>query len=189
MKHSKTLFFSFFFTLIFTSEAYCLDIWQKYSKLSALSSNFSQEKEMKGLGVKLKSQGSMSFKKPDFFEWNVKSPKSFGFVFKNNGIELLENGKVVKSADTTKFDPKMLNAISHLKAWLTLDQKFIESHYEIKKLAGNLYEFTPIGEMKIFKSIKIETHDKYPIKKIQLIELSNDQINIEFTDTKMTYEN
>lgn len=189
MKQSRTLLLLAFLIGLFPLEGFSLDIWQKYSKLSQLSTHFSQEKELKGLGVKLKSQGTMQFKKPDFFEWKVSSPKALAFIFRGDSIELLENNKVVKSVDSTKFDPKMLNAITHLKAWLTIDQKFIEANYSITQLAKNLYEFTPIGTNKIFKSIKIETGEKYPIKKIHMVELSDDSIEIEFSQTKLSYEN
>ncbi|MBA2403950.1 MAG: outer membrane lipoprotein carrier protein LolA [Bdellovibrionales bacterium] len=189
MKQSKTLLLFAFLIGLFPNAALALDIFQKYTKLSQLSTNFSQVKELKGLGVKLKSQGDMQFKKPDFFQWKVTSPKSFSFIFRGDSIELLENDKVVKSADATTFDPKMLNAISHLKAWLTIDQKFIEANYAIKQLSKNLYEFIPLGKNKIFKSIQVETGEKYPIKRISLTELSDDSIDIEFTQTKLTYEN
>lgn len=189
MKQSKTLLLFAFLMGLLPGQGFAFDIFQKYAKLSQLSTHFSQVKELKGLGVKLKSQGEMQFSKPDFFEWKVSQPKSFAFIFRGTGIELLENGKIVKSADSSKFDPKMLNAISHLKAWLTLDQKFIEANYEIKKLSEQLYEFTPVGDNKIFKSIKIEMGDKYPIKKITMVELSDDLMEIEFSKTKMTYEN
>jgi outer membrane lipoprotein-sorting protein len=189
MKQSKTLLLLAFLIGLFPLEGYSLDIWQKYSKLSQLSTNFSQEKEIKGLGVKLKSQGTMQFQKPDFFEWKITTPKPLAFIFRGTSIELLENDKIVKSVDSSKFDPKMLNAITHLKAWLTIDQKFIEANYAIKQLAPNLYEFTPIGDNKIFKTIKIETGEKYPIKKIHMVEMSDDLIEIEFSQTKLKYEN
>lgn len=188
MKHRNALWITLFITIFFSSSAFSQKIWDKYSKLSSLSADFKQIKEVKSLGVTLKSEGSLNFQKPDFFEWQVKKPRSFGFVFRKGSIELWENGKISKSADSSKMDAKMLNAISHLKAWLTLDQKFIESHYSIKELSKNRYEFRPIGELKIFKSITIETHEKYPIKKIQMLEMSDDVIDIEFFGTKMTYE-
>lgn len=178
-------------TLIFAlnlAQASTADLFQKYSKLSALTSQFAQVKEVKSLGVKLNSKGTLSFKKPDYFEWKVTSPKSFGFVFNKGGIEFWENGKMTRSADTSKMDSKMLNAVSHLKAWLTMDQKFIETHYAVKQINASTYEFTPVGDLKIFKKIEVETHEKYPIKKITMYEMSDDLITITFTDTKLTYE-
>lgn len=154
-----------------------------------MSSHFLQEKELKGLGIKLKSHGTLQFKKPDFFEWKVTSPKSVRFIFKGDSIELFENDKLVKISDSTKLDSKVLNAITHLKAWLTIDEKFIDANYKIKQQSKNVYEFTPTGNNKIFKSITVETGEKYPIQKIFLVELSDDLINLEFTRTKLTYEN
>ncbi len=74
MKQSKTLLLFAFLIGLFPNAALALDIFQKYTKLSQLSTNFSQVKELKGLGVKLKSQGDMQFKKPVFFQWKVTSP-------------------------------------------------------------------------------------------------------------------
>ncbi len=181
-----------FFTLItvflLMENAFSLEIWQKYSKLSELSAHFSQTKELKSIGVELKSQGNLRFKRPDFFEWAVTSPKNFVFSFKDNQIILMEDGKVIKSADSAKLDQKMLTAISHLKAWLMIDKKFIEENYDIKNTKANIYEFTPKSEVKMFKHIQIETGKDAPIKKIALTEISNDVIVIEFSQTKMTYE-
>lgn len=168
--------------------AFSLEIWQKYSKLSELSAHFSQIKELKSIGVELKSQGNLRFKRPNFFEWEVTNPKKFVFSFKDDQIILKENGKVVKSTDSAKLDQKMLAAISHLKAWLMIDQKFIEANYEIRNIKPNIYEFTPKSESKMFKLIQIETGKDYPIKKISLTEISDDVVVIEFSQTKMIYE-
>jgi outer membrane lipoprotein-sorting protein len=189
MKHSRIITFFFLISLVISSPASGMEIWDKYSKLKSLSANFKQQKEIKSLGMTLNSHGSLKFNKPDFFEWKVTSPKSFGFIFEKDGIKMLENGQVMRSADATKMDGKMLNAISHLKAWLTMDQKFIQEHYSVKKLSNTEYEFAPLKDPKIFKTIKVITDGKVPVKKIHMVEMSDDVINIEFTDTKMTYEN
>ncbi|MBY0413894.1 MAG: outer membrane lipoprotein carrier protein LolA [Bdellovibrionales bacterium] len=173
---------------IFSSSAYSLDIWKKYSKLKTLTADFSQTKELKSIGVKLKSKGSMNFNRPDYFEWQVNEPKNFVFIFKKDIITLLEDGKVLRTADSANFDKKMLDAISHLKAWLMIDQKFIGEHYEINKLSNDRYEFAPKGQTKMFKNITIDLGTTYPIKKIILQEFSGDTIEIEFSKTKLTYE-
>ncbi len=182
--------FSFLFLTFFTlsSPVSAQDLWKKYSKLSGLTARFEQTKDVKSLGVKLKSAGTIAFKKPDYFEWQVVAPKNFGFIFKSGQIEFWENGKIVRSADTSKMDGKMLTAISHLKAWLTMDQAFIKSHYDFKKTGPKTYIFTPNGTLKIFNSILLTAGDTYPVKSIELLELSQDVITIEFSQTKMTYE-
>lgn len=169
--------------------SHSMDIWQKYSKLSKLSAEFSQTKELKNIGVTLKSKGTISFKRPDYFEWTVLKPKNFVFLFKDNTITLMEEGKFLKNTDSANFDKKMLEAINHLKAWMMIDQKFIEANYDIKNVSKNIYEFTPKGDLKLFKNILIEMGKDYPIKKISLTEYSNDVMVIEFTKTKLTYEN
>jgi outer membrane lipoprotein-sorting protein len=188
MKHSKTLLLTCAFFSLLSTPGFSQTLWDKYAKLSSLRANFKQEKEVKSLGMKLHSSGSLSFKKPDLFERKVLQTNPFGFVFKSDQIELWENGKLVKSVDSSKMDTKMLNAITHLKAWLTMDQKFVETHYSMKKLSESKYEFTPKGKTQIFKTITIETDTKSPIKRIQLVELSDDLINIEFSGTKLQYE-
>lgn len=191
MTHRK---FELYFILLLvcflnTSTANALDIWQKYSKLKTLTSDFTQTKELKSIGVSLKSKGSLSFDRPNSFVWKVTEPKNFVFSYKDDAISIMENGKVLKNANSANFDKKMLEAITHLKAWMMIDQKFIEEHYNIKKLSETLYEFTPKEAVKMFKSIVIELGSNYPIKKISLTEVTNDVINIEFSKTKMTYEN
>jgi outer membrane lipoprotein-sorting protein len=183
--------FSIFFLCLIClipSLGFPLDIWQKYAKLKKLSANFSQTKELKNIGVTLKSSGTIHFERPNLFEWKVESPKNFVFQFKDDNISLMEDGKVIKNADTAKFDKKMLDAISHLKAWMMIDQKFIEDNYMIRPISSTVYEFTPKLEAKMFKSILIELGKDAPIKKISLTEISNDLIVIEFSKSKLTYE-
>jgi outer membrane lipoprotein carrier protein len=189
MTHRKFALFIFIFCSLMPGISNALDIWQKYSKLKTLTSDFNQTKELKSIGVTLKSKGSLSFDRPNSFVWKVTEPKNFVFTYKDNAISIMEDGKVLKNADSANFDKKMLEAITHLKAWMMIDQKFIEEHYNIKKLSDVLYEFTPKQDVKMFKNIVIELGNNYPIKKISLMEVTNDMIVIEFSKTKMTYEN
>jgi outer membrane lipoprotein-sorting protein len=189
MTHQKLPTLILVLLCLFPGMASSLDIWQKYSKLNKLSADFTQTKEIKSVGVTLKSKGSLRFERPGFFEWTVISPKNFVFIFKDNNISLVEDGKILKSADSAKFDKKLLEAITHLKAWMMIDQKFIEENYSIKNISTDSYEFIPKSDVKMFKSIQIELGKNYPIKKISLKEISNDVIVIEFSKTKMSYEN
>lgn len=187
-RRNLSILFLFILCLL-PGQVFPLDIWQKYAKLKKLSANFSQTKELKNIGVTLKSSGTLNFERPNLFEWKVESPKKLVFQFKDNNISLMEDGKLMKNTDTAKFDKKMLDAISHLKAWMMIDQKFIEENYTIKNISSDIYEFTPKLSAKMFKSILVELGKDAPIKKISLTEISNDIIVIEFAKTKMTYEN
>jgi outer membrane lipoprotein carrier protein len=189
MTHRKSVLFILIVCGVIPEVSNALDIWQKYTKLKTLSAEFTQSKELKSIGVNLKSKGTLSFDRPNYFEWKVIEPKNFVFMYKNASITLMEAGKVLKSADSANFDKKMLDAITHLKAWMMIDQKFIEENYNIQKITAETYEFTPKDKVKMFKSILIEMGKNYPIKKISLTEATNDVIVIEFTKTKMTYEN
>ena len=55
-----------------------------------------RQKNLKSVGVTLKSSGVIHFERPDYFEWQVQNPRNFSFIFKDNNISILEDGKVVK---------------------------------------------------------------------------------------------
>lgn len=171
-----------------TTPVFALEMWSKFSHVKTLSAKFKQQKTVKSLEMTLNSRGSILLKKPDFFEWNVVDPRSFSFIFNKDQMEIKENGKVVRSIDSTKMDEKLLVSITHLRGWLTLDEKFIQSHYSVKKISQYRYEFSPLAEKKIFQSILVTTAEAVPIKRIQMTELSGDIIDIEFFDTKMSNE-
>ncbi len=186
MKHSKALFFFLFFAMNFSVKAG--EIWSKYSKISTLNANFRQEKVLKSMGIRLSSEGSLHFKKPDFFEWTVTKPRPVKLVYKKGSFEVWENGVLKTNAGEGSMDARTIRAISHLRAWLTLDEAFIHKNYEMKKTGPENYEFTPKGSDLFFKRITVQLGKNVPLERMTLVEMSDDEIQIVFSGTRLTYE-
>ena len=174
-----------FIALSYTFPVFSLEIWNKYGDIQNLTAQFKQKKIIKSLEMTLFSEGSLTLKRPDFFEWNIVTPSLFTFTFSKDKIEIKEGQKISKTFHKNQMDDKILESIFHLKGWLMLDETFIKSHYSIKQLSPLQYEFTPLGEKKIFKNIVLTTDKNIPITQIKIIEFSDDVINIEFFNTKI----
>lgn len=186
MKQSNTCLLSLFITLTCLNAQAAIP-WKKYEKLQTLQASFQQTKRVKDLDLTLKSSGTIDFRRPDYFAWRVLAPRAVAMIFKADAIEFWENDVQVKGISVSQLDGKMLTAITHLKAWLTLDRAFIETHYAIRELSATSFELTPKGETKFFKKINLVTGASHPIKSIEFVELSDDSMALEFSKNQVTY--
>src|SRR5690606_23170396 len=114
------------------------------------------------------SKGRFSFRRPDHLEWEVLSPAKSKMVFDQGKVEIYEGEKLKSSFKSGSVDQRALGAIQHLKAWLTLDRDFIAKNYTVSELSKNTFLFTPQGESRPFKSIKVLVGKNAHIERLEL---------------------
>ena len=156
---------------------------KSYENVAHLEAAFHQKKILKDLDMNLKSEGKLSFTRPDQVTWEILKPSPLKVELNSQEIRL-QNGKDVQ---TIKAGGPQTQSLQGLVTWLKLDANEIYKEDQVLEVGPRHYIFKPRKpEQSPFASLDLTLSAKGYLQKFILHENSGDLLEIEFDSPKIT---
>jgi len=158
----------------------------KYQTLKTVHAEFEQIKTIKEFGIQITSTGVLTIKKPNYFQWEVRSPSALVFTVNDNHIKIIttqHNGqRITTEYNTQSLEKASLNTgIENLVDLVNLNIESLRSKYSFCK-NSDIFFLTPRQtNSDFFKNIKFKLHNNNFMSKIEIEEHSGDTIKISFS--------
>ncbi|MCX6250627.1 MAG: outer membrane lipoprotein carrier protein LolA [Bacteroidetes bacterium] len=158
-------------------------------KITTISSNFIQEKNLSVLSEKIISKGHFYFKKEKNLRWEYLQPFSYLIIFRNDKILIQDESK---KATLDVNSNKMFGEINRImigcvQGTLLADEKNFKSQY-FENNTNFLVKVFPLmpGLKELLKEIWIYfSKSDYTVTRLEMHESSGDYTMIDFTDKKV----
>ena len=156
-----------------------------YRGISVLKVSFKEVKTLQNLSLKLYSEGNLTVKPPDRVIWEVTKPSPLKVSLEQKAVEIVSGTGTAKQTQSFSMQDgggeKGAQALAHLAAWLKLDADALSEQYQIFALEKDTFEFQPKKQdSSPFKSITMKMGPSGHLQRLQLLEISNDTIRIDF---------
>lgn len=164
------------------------NVLDKAQKLTHISGNFIQTKEMPSLKQPLKTQGQFDYNKPPILNWVIKTPISSHLQLTPRGSwRISENGKKDRVRGFSQSFHKTL-----LKMF-DIDQEKLEKDFELSYQSNpefNTLELTPKSSFTKSALLKIEIQFKaHQLSEVILHHRQEGQLTrVKFDDLKETFD-
>jgi outer membrane lipoprotein-sorting protein len=154
-----------------------------YSSIRALEADFRQVKNLREMGMQMKSEGRLTLRRPDSVIWEVTKPARVKVELTSAGIRITSGEgttATVQSFSAAQM-PKDGDALGlhDLVAWLRLDAHALSEQYTITRTTTDHFIFAPkkIGP---FKTMEMDLSGAGQLTKLVLNESSGDQMTLQF---------
>lgn len=163
------------------------------SRFERLSGNFQQVKFLRELDVKIQTSGQFQINRSDsensVVHWNLERPKKSQICIDREGLVIDSMNGSVSSKRRLNFSEVGQEAgdqIVSLTKLITMDFRVAEKDFRIEK-KGKTFILKP-NESKgaFFESAKLELTPEGYLKNIEIKEKSQDEIQIQFSDFKVS---
>jgi outer membrane lipoprotein-sorting protein len=159
-----------------------------YATLGSLEADFHQVKDLRELGMQMKSEGRLTLRRPDSVIWEVTKPARVRVELGSAGVRITSGDGQAASVQTFSADqmPKDRDASSlhDLVAWLKLDAHVLAAQYTITKTTGDHFVFTP-KKSGPFKTMEMDLSRAGHLEKLILNETSGDRMTLTFGRPRM----
>lgn len=174
------------------TEAQLAEHLRLYSTIKTLEADFHQVKDLRELGMQMKSEGRLTLRRPDAVTWEVRKPARVKVELDPNGMRITSGeGKTatVQTFSTAQMGASMsgdkdASSLRDLVAWLKLDAHALAEQYAIATTGGNRFFFTPKKPGPI-ASMEMELAKAGHLSKLVLNESSGDRMTLEFSRPKI----
>ncbi|MFZ3231631.1 MAG: outer-membrane lipoprotein carrier protein LolA [Pseudobdellovibrio sp.] len=181
--------------LVLASEAEFLDAktiqqnFKTFSKPSILSGQFEQTKTIKDLQVSIKTIGKFKIKKAtqQHIEvlWQIQKPEQMNVCISEDQIIfdniLLKKRTTLKLSEISSQDSSGLSKLIHL---IKLDPNEISTGFNIQIKDGKILVFPKVKNQYSFLHAELELDSNKNLKKIFLVEPSEDSLEVNFIKTQ-----
>ncbi len=153
--------------------------------LRQLSANFEQTRNVKDWGVQIKTTGYFKVEKTPKKKviWNILSPSYTALKMEDD--KLFINTSKAKENWKDLRNPKVVQQMQNVFAWLAMDAETISKDFQVKKTSLNSFSLYPKVKGAIFKKIAIQMDAKKQVENITMTEANDDSIHIQFSNTKI----
>lgn len=164
---------------------------KKYEGLETLETSFKQVKTVKGMDLKLDSEGTLKITFPNKVEWKVTKPEKVTVVLIGDRIQISSDGKT-QEFRASEGSAKDQAAFQDLLRWLKLDADGILRAYNVMETSGGqkprVFNFIPkesagVPLKNLFLTLSADGH----MEKLFFNETSGDDIAIKFSKPKLKY--
>ena len=157
-----------------------------YQDLKSFEVPFSQTKKLKGMDLELRSKGLLRVKRRDPYsvDWKVQEPARLDVRIQSDKIEIL-SGEGEKQTRQI-FDRKQATSVEATKgfgslgAWMRMDATELSQKYRIESAGLDRMIFLPRMKEEALKKVEIRVGKDGHLSRMQLLEHSDDEIEIEF---------
>ncbi len=162
----------------------------RYESVKSIEASFTQVKTLKDMNMSIKSSGTFKITRPNQILWKIKEPAPVSIIISAQEIKIQSGQGTGAQTEIYKLSSlpsgKMAKSMSGLMAWLNLDSKEIYKNYDVTSTEKNQYVFTPKDkDAQGFKTLGMTLDNKGFVKKIKMVEISDDTIDIEFGSPKI----
>jgi hypothetical protein len=160
-----------------------------YHSLKSFEVPFRQTKKLKGVDFELRSRGTLHVDRraPYKIDWRVVEPAPIEVHIEESKIEIVTGLGNKQSRQT--FDRKQATSqeatkgFARLGAWMRMDAEELDRQYRIEAMSPSRLRFLP-KETDSIRKVEIEIGKNGQLQKMQLFEISDDEIEIEFGKLK-----
>ncbi len=154
-----------------------------YTTFQSLEADFHQVKDLKEMGLQMKSEGRLTLKRPDTVVWEVTKPAHVKVELGAAGIRITTGEGVSATIQNYPADqmPKEGDGASlhDLVAWLKLDAHALANQYAITRTNADHFIFAP-KKNGPFKTMEMDLSGAGHLEKLILHEASGDQMTLRF---------
>jgi outer membrane lipoprotein-sorting protein len=154
-----------------------------YAGIATLESDFHQVKDLKELGMQMKSEGRLTLKRPDSVIWEIRKPAHVKVELDLKKIRITSGDGASATVQTFTADqmPKDKDASSlrDLVAWLKLDAHALADQYVITKTTEDHFNFAP-KKTGPFRTMEMDLSKAGHLKTLTLNETSGDRMILSF---------
>ncbi len=154
-----------------------------YAGIATLEADFHQVKDLKELGMQMKSEGRLTLRRPDTVIWEIRKPAHVKVELDLKGIRITSGDGRAATVQAFSADqmPKDQDASSlhDLVAWLKLDAHALAEQYTITKTTENHFDFAP-KKAGPFRSMEMDLSKAGQLEKLTLNETSGDRMILSF---------
>ncbi|MBS1961834.1 MAG: outer membrane lipoprotein carrier protein LolA [Bdellovibrionales bacterium] len=168
-----------------------------YASIKTLETDFHQVKDLRDLGMQMKSEGRLTLRRPDAVIWEVRKPARVKVELDSKGIRITSGeGKsaTVQTFSSSEMSAQMqkdkaTSSLHDLVAWLKLDAHALSEQYAITTTGTDArgqsrFVFTP-KKPGPFASMEMELAKAGHLAKLVLNEASGDRMTLEFARPKV----
>ncbi len=154
-----------------------------YARIANLEADFHQVKDLKELGMQMKSEGRLTLRRPDSVVWEITRPAPVR-VDLGNGKIRIQSGEGASatvqnfSADQMPKD-KDASSLRDLVAWLRLDAHALAEQYAITRTTADHFVFAP-KKTGPFRTMEMDLSKSGHLEKLVLNEVSGDRMTLTF---------
>lgn len=160
-----------------------------YKPIRELRAHFRQVKHLSEMNLDLKSEGQLTFVRPNDIEWEIHKPNLLTVKMNDSEVRITSKSGAEISTQTFKISelPKDTAAagIGLLKPWLMLDAESLGAHYKVTRPAPRTYSFEPKDGPRLFSKIETRLNSKGHVERLVLFEMSGDRMEIDFDEPKV----
>jgi outer membrane lipoprotein-sorting protein len=156
-----------------------------YASISTLSVTFKQTKNLKDMGVQLKSEGRLSLHRPNKVVWEITQPSPLEVTLEHDQIQIRSGRGPAAQVQTLKMSEASLDqptqSMAGLIAWLNLDARALSEQYKVFAKDSNSFRFEPKQkDLMPFDNLEMSLGKDGQLKRLTLHEVSQDTLDIEF---------
>jgi len=156
-----------------------------YQSVEELTAGFTQTKHLSEMNLDLKSEGHLSFKKPDKVIWEVVRPSPVTVKLSKEDIQITTASETHTYKVQEISQDHVAKGLGLLWPWLTFDVHALSEQYKMSKLSDRSFQFEPksagLPVTKIQASLTKEGH----LDRLKLFENSGDWMEIQFGNPKI----
>ena len=116
-----------------------------YQKIKTLNAGFHQVKNIKSIGMELKSEGEMELMRPDKVVWTIKKPGFSRVELEGSKIKMTSGEGTEQKSQTMilgkETDPNVSKAILSMMAWMRMDVPEIQKVYVDETIKSFSFSF------------------------------------------------
>ena len=163
------------------------EVEKKANAITTMQSDFVQQKSLSYMQNPITSEGQVYYKEPKTLKWSYIKPDQNTIVFKDGSLVVNNNGKSREiKLDQNKMFENLIDLLAQSMNGKILNNSNFEADFEKK---GNqvVVTMSPLDDhlKEMFKNVEISFNSDYTIKKVRLIDLSDDVTEITFSNMKI----
>ena len=170
------------------TEAMLAEKLRFYAALGSLEADFKQVKELREMGMDMKSEGRLTLKRPDVVVWEILKPARVKVELGTTGIKITSGEGANATGQSFSADQmpqdKGASGMRDLVAWLKLDAKALSEQYVITKTPAERYLFEP-RKTGPFKSMEMALAKDGHLETLVLNEASGDRMTLTFAKPRV----
>lgn len=156
-----------------------------YQSVEQLTANFQQTKHLSEMNLDLKSEGHLSFKKPDQVIWEVVKPSPVTVRLSKENIEIKTASETHSYKVQEISQDHVAKGLGLLWPWLTFDAHALNEQYKMSKLSERNFLFEPKTSGLPVTKIQASLTKDGRLDRLKLFENSGDWMEIQFGNPKI----
>jgi len=170
------------------SEAALAEKLKFYASIRTFEADFKQRKELREMGMEMKSEGRLTLRRPSTVIWEILKPARVKVELGTKEIKITSgegaNATVQSFSSDQLPDDKGASSMRDLVAWLKLDAKALSEQYVITKTPADRYLFEP-RKPGPFLSMEMALSKKGHLETLVLNETSGDRMTLTFAKPRV----